>query len=87
MFRNIIRNQIDGDGLTALYIVLERFQRQIKPMETFIDGLKIDFSTRPRRAALRTALSKSKIEIFQTQLVNSKIALISSICFKSLLSR
>jgi hypothetical protein len=89
VFRNIIINQLlsDGDGLTALYIVLERFQRQIKPMEAFIDGLKIEFSTRPRRAALRTALSKLKIEIFQTQLEISKVALITSICFTSLLSQ
>jgi imidazoleglycerol phosphate dehydratase HisB len=83
------RNQFcsDEDGLTALYIVLERFQRQIKPMEAFIDGLKIDFSTRPRRAALKTAFSKSKIEEFRTQLEVSKTGLIASICLTSLLSQ
>lgn len=83
------RNQVlgDRDGLTALYIVLERFQRQLKPMEAFIDDLKVDFNTRPRRAALKTALSKSKIEEFQTQLEVSKTALITSICLTNLISQ
>jgi imidazoleglycerol phosphate dehydratase HisB len=83
------RNQLlkDGDGLTAIYILLERFQRQIKPMEVFLDGLKLDFSTRPRRAALKTALSESKIEEFRTQLEVSKTALITSLCLTSLLSQ
>ena len=56
-------------------------------MEAFIDGLKLDFSTRPRRATLKTALSKSKIEEFRTQLEVSKTALITSLCLTSLLSQ
>jgi hypothetical protein len=82
------RNQINSEtvNLGTLYKALERCQQQVKPMEAFIDGLKSDFSNRRRRAAWKTAISKSRIAELQAQLEVAKTALITSIGITTLLS-
>lgn len=46
-------------------------------MESFINGLKIDFSTRPPKATLKAVLSKSNLVEFETQLLIISMGLTS----------
>jgi hypothetical protein len=69
----------------ALYLALEQCEREIRPMQAFVDEATLGHVKRPKRTSVKVALSTSRLAEFQAHFDSAKLTLNTCISVTGLL--